>query len=273
MFRVEQEQTLIPSMFVCRDYNYRSPAVEIMATHELNDGFGGGMIEYGSHCKTPAAAKHMAEVRAQEQLAKRDIFRGDSGCVQFHPGATVTMEGYPRMTEPLLLTEVVHRFSQPTRVGETGNDHGYSNQFCAVPATRPFRPPRVTPKPKISGVVTGIVETRQGDVRGTAQLDDDGRYRVRFLFDTAPTGERKASKQLRQIQPSAGPGYGIHFPLKPGIEVALAFIDGDPDRPLIVGAIPNPVTPSPVTRSSATANRIRTRSGVLMEFEDGTSDS
>jgi type VI secretion system secreted protein VgrG len=43
---------------------------------------------------------------------------------------------------------------------------------------------------------------------------------------------------------------------------------GDPDRPIIVGAVPNPQTPSPVTRDNATQSLIRTSSGIHMEFED-----
>ncbi|MBK8937409.1 MAG: hypothetical protein IPM79_07125 [Polyangiaceae bacterium] len=69
-------------------------------------------------------------------------------------------------------------------------------------------------------------------------------------------------------QPHAGPDYGMHFPLKPGVEVLLAFIDGDPDRPIIVGAVPNPVTPSPVDQRSNTLNRIKSASGVIIEIGD-----
>ena len=62
---------------------------------------------------------------------------------------------------------------------------------------------------------------------------------------------------------SAGAGYGMHFPLRPGVEVLVAFIGGDPDRPIIVGAAPNAITPSPVTQSNSTKNRIRTASGAM----------
>ena len=69
-------------------------------------------------------------------------------------------------------------------------------------------------------------------------------------------------------QPHAGPGYGMHFPLKPGTEVLLAFIDGDPDRPIIIGAVPNEVTPSPVTSVNSQKNQIKTVSGILIELDD-----
>jgi len=70
------------------------------------------------------------------------------------------------------------------------------------------------------------------------------------------------------MQPSAGTGYGTHFPLKPGVEVAVGFIGGNPDRPLILGAVPNPITPTPVYDAGSTKSRIKTRSGIVIEFDD-----
>ena len=49
---------------------------------------------------------------------------------------------------------------------------------------------------------------------------------------------------------------GMHFPLLAGTEVALAYVNGDPDRPIILGALPNPLTPNVVTSSNSTRNRI-----------------
>jgi len=69
-------------------------------------------------------------------------------------------------------------------------------------------------------------------------------------------------------QPHVGENYGTHFPLKPGVEVVIAFIDGDPDRPIIVGAVPNPIMRSPVDASEPTVHRIRTGSGITIDMMD-----
>jgi type VI secretion system secreted protein VgrG len=113
-----------------------------------------------------------------------------------------------------------------------------------------------------------VEQPPETDITNYSVLDDHGRYTIRFLFDTAPAGEHKASRPVRMIQPHAGPDYGMHFPLKPGIEVLLAFVNGDPDRPLIVGAVPNPETPSPVRKQNSMMNRIKTVSGILVEMND-----
>ena len=124
--------------------------------------------------------------------------------------------------------------------------------------------------PKIHGLLTGLVEPRPDARLGTvADLDEEGRYTVRLLFDASPLDERQGSShRVRMIQLHAGPDYGAHFPLKAGVEVLLAFVDGDPDRPLIVGAAPNPVTRSPVTAADSLMHRLKTSTGILIEMKD-----
>src|SRR5262249_41818744 len=143
--------------------------------------------------------------------------------------------------------------------GAEGEGLGYFNTFRAIPADRTYRPPRVTPRPRIAGLVTGIVAPGPAGAEARyAPIDEQGRDLIRLPFDVAPPGERPPSRPVRMIQNHAGENYGTHFPLKIGTEVVLAFIDGDPDRPLIVGAVPNPIKPSPVTGANPNVHRIRT---------------
>jgi hypothetical protein len=62
-------------------------------------------------------------------------------------------------------------------------------------------------------------------------------------------------------QPYAGENQGMHFPLHKGTEVLLTFIEGDPDRPIIAGAVPNPETPSPISSSNSSKSMIKTGRG------------
>jgi type VI secretion system secreted protein VgrG len=70
------------------------------------------------------------------------------------------------------------------------------------------------------------------------------------------------------LQNHAGANYGTHFPLKPGTEVLIAFVNGDPDRPVIVGAAPNPLTPSPVNSANRSTHRIKTQGGIVFDLVD-----
>ena len=127
----------------------------------------------------------------------------------------------------------------------------------------------MTPVPRISGLMSGIVLSRPDGAADRPWLDEFGRYRIQLmceLFDLS--GRQRNTRSMRMLQASAGAGYGIHFPLRPGTEVMLAYVNGDPDRPLIVGAVPNQVTPSPVTDTEPLYNRISTSSGIFLEMED-----
>ncbi|MCA9298208.1 MAG: hypothetical protein KDA28_04030, partial [Phycisphaerales bacterium] len=185
-------------------------------------------------------------------------------------GARLTITGHPILDSiELLLVRVEHHGRFLAYGTASGADESYRAVFEAIPAAVPYRPPRVTPKPKIVGVVSGITEADPGVSTERAWIDEHGRYLVRMLFDTAAPGERKASLPIRMAQAHSGPGYGVHFPLRPGVEVLIAFIGGDPDRPVIVGSVPNALTPTPVVDRDATMHRIRTWSGVLVEIDDG----
>ena len=269
VFWLEAKRRMIPAYYAVRDYNYRTPLLDLTSEHELAEGFAGGVIEYGTHHKTPAEGAALASVRAEERRAGQLVFTGRSTVPALGAGLHFKLEDHPDLgTVDLLVTEIEHRAEQVVP-GLGADAPGYVNTFKAIPADRTYRPARVTPRPRIGGLITGIVDA--GPVGGApryAQLDDQGRYLIRFMFDTTAPGERPASRRLRMLQNHVGEGYGTHFPLKPGIEVAIAFIDGDPDRPLVVGAVPNPIRPSPVTGANPGVHRVKTSTGITVDMAE-----
>jgi type VI secretion system secreted protein VgrG len=271
VFNLEVERRLFPATYAVLDYDYRAPHLELTSTHDHPEGYAGGVAEYGSHHRTPAEGERLARVRAEERAALHRFFRGESDLVEITAGAVFKLSGHPRLSDPnLLVVEVEHRASQI--VGTHGGDgsEGYVNTFRAVDASRPYRPPRVTPRPRIHGALTAVTEPApKGSSGRVAQLDNHGRYTVKFFFDAgAGEARQRSSAPVRMAQPHAGDDYGMHFPLKPSVEVTVTFIDGDPDRPVISGAVPNPVTASPVTSRDPVVNRIKTESGALIEIRD-----
>jgi|GEM_PF-6989575 len=162
----------------------------------------------------------------------------------------------------------------------------YSNTFTAIPAGVQFRPRRATPRPRIGGLLTGAVwltPDSKGDgsppsllqllpaqvnplpgFQGTSSkndinayvpppppMDDQGRYLVTLPFaNGAVPGASHVSAWIRMAQPSAGQWTGTHFMLEPGNEVLLAFVDGNPDLPVIVGSVYNGATLAPLTAAN-----------------------
>ncbi|XXX81333.1 type VI secretion system tip protein TssI/VgrG [Sorangium sp. So ce134] len=270
VFALEARRRLVPSAYVVHDYNYRKPLLDLAAYHTIAGASGGGIVEYGSHVKTAEEAKELAQIRAEERLSGHRVYEGRSARPAFSAGHRTTLREHPRFDAPerLLLVEVEHTATLPT-FDEEGVQASYANTFTAVPASIHYRPPRRTPRPRIHGFVTGIVQPGpQGETGGVARLDGDGRYTVQFHFDTALPGEQKSSHPVRMAQPFAGPNHNMHFPLRPGSEVLLVFADGDPDRPIIVGAVPNAAAPSSVNAAVADRHRITTAAGAMIEIRD-----
>ena len=257
----------LPQRYVQRDYNYRNPQADLTGMADLDKANGGGIVEYGGHFKSDDEAKWFAHIRMQEAGAQRRVYRGSSSDAHVGAGARFTVQGHPRHDQiVVVVTEVEHHARQPTLLHDDSDPHGYENSFRAIPMAVTYRPPRVTPKPRVQGVLTGIID---GPSEATiAEVDDEGRYRVKFMFDTNETDEGKASRVIRMMQPHAGAGYGMHFPLRPGVEVLITFIDGDPDRPIIAGTVPNPQTASPVDAGNAARNVIRTGGGNEINIDD-----
>jgi len=266
VFFLEGETRALPGRYTVRDYNYRTPGQDMAAGATVLEGAAGEVVEYGTHFKTPEAGRRFAQVRAEELLATRWTFTGRSNATAVESGRHFTLEGHPRGDMDLLVTRVEHFIRQPVFGVMTDQESPYENTFGAIPKEVTWRPARRTAKPIVPGVVTGIVDTSTRSQY--AEIDDDGRYRVKFMYDTAKRGEGQASRLVRMAQPHSGPGYGMHFPLRSGIEVILTCVNGDPDRPIIVGTVPNPATGSPVTKGNLARNVIRTGGGNEMNFDD-----
>ncbi|HEY3860071.1 MAG TPA: type VI secretion system tip protein TssI/VgrG [Gammaproteobacteria bacterium] len=79
-------------------------------------------------------------------------------------------------------------------------------------------------------------------------MDEQGRYKVMLPFvDGTVTDGSPISAWIRMAQASAGIWTSVQYTLEPGAEVLLAFINGDPDLPVIVGSVYNGVIPAPLT--------------------------
>jgi type VI secretion system VgrG family protein len=265
VFELRAISNVVSAKVAVRDYNYRTPGVKLSETQATESKWG-EHFEYGVHFKTPPEAQALAKVRAEELACRRKVFHGKSARPELSPGSRITIEGHPSGDKKLLITSVEHSLVQ-SAFGTTDSRAGaYENSFTAIDVATPFRPPRRTAKPFVPGVLTAVVETAQAGEY--SEVDEEGRYRVRFAFERSDAEHGKASRPIRMAQPHAGAGYGFHFPLRDGVEVLITCVEGDPDRPIISGAIPNPATPSTVAEKNATRNVIRTGGGTEINIDD-----
>lgn len=254
-----------------KDYNYRTPEVNVIGSYEMEGP--GEYYHFGDHVKTTDEAKRMAQIRTEMFASQRETFKGSSVSRSIRPGYRFKMEnaGAEGFNGEYLITSLTHngdlvQSKDDGTVDQVGRPHPrYTNNFEAVKAGIPYRPQLVTPKPKAPGILTAKVDGQKG---AYAYLDEEGRYRMKLFFDRSEDKEGKASKAIRLAQPYAGPGYGMHFPLHTDTEIAIGFIDGDLDRPIGLGAVPNPGKGSPVKATNKSENMIKSHSGHKVTLDD-----
>ena len=271
-FRVRH--TRVPTAVTLVDYNYRRPLDMLISSQPVDkDGFG-HVFHYGDHFKETGVGKAWAELRSEELVARRRVVSGWTDCARLRVGHTFDLENhyFGEYDKKYLVVSMDHEAGLSTKdsgddfLKGVGTERPYRAHFTAIPFDIAYRPARRTHWPRIDGVINAhIEEDTAGDY---AQIDDEGRYKVKFPFDVGTKKGLASSRWIRMAQAYAGSSYGQHFPLHKGAEVLIAHIDGNPDRPVIVGAVPNPATPSPVIKGNATQSVMQTASGIRVERED-----
>ena len=269
-------QKRLPNKVILKDYNYRKPSVDLIAVREVDPRGRGDVCFYGEHFKTPEEGNGLAKIRAEEIKCRENVYHGESTAPNLCPGFFYELEDHYRQSynQKYLIVEVEHEGHQTGSLWAGVKKESakgekkltYANNFTAIQSDVQFRPERKTPKSRFYGTMNATIDA--AGIGEYAELDDLGRYKVKLPFDQSDMEGGKASRYVRMQQPSAGVERGIHFPLPKGTEVLLTFVDGDPDRPVIAGAIPNPETTSPVTAANQTESVIQTGANNKIRFED-----
>lgn len=118
------------------------------------------------------------------------------------------------------------------------------HDLIVIAADTPFRP-KPWPKPRIFGVQAAFVV---GDTPpGTVDTDEYGRVKVELRWDRRDLGKGNPTRWMRVAQAWAGPGYGQVTLPRVGDEVLVAYSEGDPDQPLVVGRVHNAVSATPLS--------------------------
>jgi type VI secretion system secreted protein VgrG len=264
----------LPATVKLKDYDYAKPTLDVSGEAAVSRSGFGEIFVYGHRFFTPDEGKRLAKIRAEELLARKAIYRGTGTEFHLRSGYFFKLEDHPRSAfdKKYLAYEVEHVANQAISTAEMRaytdieTDKVYQVEVKAIPADTQFRPVRATEWPRIygheNGTVCGPADSEY------AQIDDHGRYNVKFKFDESNLKNGKASTWVRMMQPHGGNPEGFHFPLRKGTEVVFSFHGGDPDRPVIAGVVPDTANPSPITSANHTRNIIHTGGDNHFELED-----
>ncbi|MFJ4398237.1 type VI secretion system Vgr family protein [Pseudomonas sp. NPDC089396] len=202
-----------------------------------------------------------ARLRHELYLNDQTRLSGASSSPSLAPGQVLKISGgAPQAFEPgAVITGLVIEAARDRSLEVTFEAIPYSETVC-------FRP-KLAPKPNIAGTVPArVTSSRKNDPYG--HIDLQGRYRVNFLFDRDQWNTGEESAWLRLARPYAGDTHGLHLPLICGTEVAVAFEQGDPDRPYIAHALHDSQHPDHVNLRNYKRNVLRTPANNKLRMDD-----
>lgn len=235
-FRYSQQ--VRPGKVAVKDYNFKNTSLGLLGEDEVERNPELEVYDYPGLYDDDDLGKRQAELRLEASQARRLQTGGMSGCARLEPGREFDLEDHPHsaINTRYLLTSVRHEAVQPTGPDAAGGETRYDNQFRAIPADIPFRPQRITPKPVVKGPQTAVVT---GPSTEEIYVDEYGRVKVHFFWDRESQRDEKSSCWIRVSQLWAGKNWGAMWIPRIGHEVVVDFLEGDPDRPLIVGRVYN----------------------------------
>jgi type VI secretion system secreted protein VgrG len=259
----EKDQELRSGLVTLRDYAFQIPdeTLEVQAqiqesvlagkvTHHLhvagNEAFElydypgdyAKRFDNGDPAVIVADGQRTAAIRMQEEALPSLQVNGGANAARLTTGNVFTLQHHFDANGAWVVTSVDHTAHATNANGPVT----YTNDFTCIPAALPFRPSRTTPKPSIHGVQTAVVVGPGGEEIYT---DKYGRVKVQFHWDRDGKKDDKSSGWIRVAHPTVSPGSQAPPPPSIGAEVVVAFEDGDPDRPLVIGTVDNTVRQPP----------------------------
>jgi type VI secretion system secreted protein VgrG len=262
---LEKRTRRVPEAVRLHDYNHRQADVSLLVDENAaRADTSTDAIDYrwGEHYETPEEGKRIARLRHEDYLASQITFHGTGNPFWLEAGEVMRVEPAQADAKHGIFVTAVE--------SSGGRGESYWVRFEGIPSDRVWRTPMASiTRPAIGGILPARI-TSPGDYP-RAYLSERGEYVIVLPFDLDAWSPGGTSRPVRLAKPYSGRDYGHHFPLIDGAEVAIVFTQGDPDRPVIIGAMHDSVHPDLVNNQNHTRNLIRTaaRNEMRMEDKDG----
>ena len=262
--RLSYAEQLTPNEFASDDFNFEIPDTDLLVNAQGPETGNFRVYEYPGRFAETGQGENFANRRMEIHELEQKLLRGEGLARSFIAGYRFTLSQHER--------EDLNRGFVLKQVAITATPDRYLNQFEAFPDDVPFRPPRVAKKPRIYGTQTAIVTGKSGE---EIWPDAYGRVKVQFHWDQEGKLDENSSCWVRVAQVWAGKNWGTFFVPRIGMEVVVSHLDGDPDRPLIIGTVYNAnqtvpyAQPDNKTRSTLKTNSSKGGDGFNeLRFED-----
>ncbi|MDC9593293.1 type VI secretion system Vgr family protein [Xenorhabdus sp. IM139775] len=266
IYRWNVSSITIPNTYSLDDYDFRKPRAKLYTaiqtpTSSIDDT---EIFIWPGHYVESEQGQFYAKVRQKAAEAKSELVDGRGNVLGMAPGHTFTLSlphdikgdahndyliigthydfyEKPYLTMPtadnpteIIVGELVNKMTDDL----DSNSHSNKNtiQFEAIPADTHWKPLAVTPWPKVTGLETAVVT---GPKNKQIWTDKYGRIKVKFRWDKDDKKDDTRSCWVRVSSHWAGWRYGSVCVPRVGEEVVISFVNGDPDKPLVIGSTYN----------------------------------
>jgi type VI secretion system secreted protein VgrG len=230
--------------YAVADYNYLMPNTRIASVSsdpKSHDNAGFEMFDFPADTTTASFAQTYAKIRSEENACGYQVGHGVGTERNIQVGFKITLTDHPVAALNQEYLVIGHSFEAVNNLADAGGGNAsFDCRFEAIPAETQFRPMRTVPRPVIAGTQTALVvadfRTDTDASGGSDPIGANlGRVKVQFYWDRYG----KESCWARVSTPWAGKGYGFQNMPRIGEEVLVQFLEGDPDRPVVVGRVHN----------------------------------
>ncbi len=265
IFRWTLTRSLVSGAAALTDYDFAAPKKELLATSAEPLGCSHGdreVFEWPGGYYEMGPGDRRARVRREAIQAPKEIVAAAGNARGVDAGRVFELENFPRadQNKEYVVIEATHDFTAGSFESGAAAER-YECRFRATGRETPLRPARATPRPRVHGPQVALVVGASGEEIFT---DEHGRIKVQFYWDRYGKKDENASCWIRVAQAWAGKGWGWQHIPRLGQEVIVEFLEGDPDRPVVTGALYNGDNAAPFALPGS-----KTQSGVRSNSSKG----
>jgi len=242
LYELTSERRFRTGKVSLNDYDYEKPNSNLMCDANGSESYTKSNMEaydYPGNFTEKSVGERYAKIQleSEQALDHRRHGNGDAFCL--FSGGLTTLERHPSDAHNIeyLVVRTSHSLVAEHYYSGAGvgpSEEIYYGHYEFQPSSRPYRAPICTPKPLIHGIQTAKVVTKDG---GSEEIEVEKltEIYVRFYWDR----KKKRSCKVRCAQVWSGKKWGGQFIPRVGMEAVVEFLEGDPDRPLVVGCVYN----------------------------------
>ncbi|MFB6324848.1 type VI secretion system Vgr family protein [Pantoea deleyi] len=263
-------ESVTPGIYSTDDYDFRKPNAWMLQARQNPASPVPGSVDvydWPGHFVDHSHGESYARIRQEVWQAEHHRVSGSGTATGIAPGFTFSILNAPHFSDngEYLVTSATYDFAENPYASGDGGASRHNIDFTVLPSSVTYRTPPETPWPKTHGPQTAKVVGPKGESIWT---DRYGRVKVKFHWDRLAKGDDTSSCWVRVSSAWAGQGFGgVQIP-RVNDEVVVDFINGDPDRPLIIGRVYNEASMPPWALPAAA-----TQMGFLSRSKDGTADT